>query len=147
MLPFKHILIHQTAMDDIESLKALKALGGRIAELPADEALHPAKRKELRGLIKAAGFALEQPLDTMNRLVFLVGEYDSTCLVQADLSKPFQHSVARVAIHLGLFEYLVEAGPCGVELEDIASKTGADMTLVGKSDDALDRERAEDIPC
>ncbi|KAL8957785.1 MAG: hypothetical protein Q9183_005969 [Haloplaca sp. 2 TL-2023] len=119
-------------MDDVESLKALKALGDRITELPTDDTLRPQIRKELQGLVKEAGFALEQPLDTMNRLVFLVSEDDSACLARADLSKPFQHSVARVAIDLGLFEYLADAGAYGMELEDIASKTRADATLLAR---------------
>ncbi|KAL8869656.1 MAG: hypothetical protein Q9174_004105 [Haloplaca sp. 1 TL-2023] len=117
-------------MDDAESLKALKVLGDRIAELPDDKALQPAIRKELQGLVKEAGFALEQPLNTMNRLVFLVSEDDSRLLLQADLSKPFQHSVARVAIDLKLFKILTEAGACGIELEDIVSKTRAEETLM-----------------
>lgn len=41
-----------------------------------------------------------------------------------------QYKVVRVAIDLGLFEYLIEAGPNGKTEEDIVAKTGVDELLL-----------------
>lgn len=46
--------------------------------------------------------------------------------------KPFLHSVVRVAIDLGLLEYLCETGPGGRTAEDLVAKTQVDEILLRK---------------
>ncbi|KAL8751875.1 MAG: hypothetical protein Q9199_006131 [Rusavskia elegans] len=76
--------------------------------------LQPHVRQQLQSLVKKLSFALESPFETLNRLVVL----------------PFQHAVVRVAIDLGLFGYMVEAGETGRTEDEIKSKTGVDAILL-----------------
>ncbi|KAL8651729.1 MAG: hypothetical protein Q9226_004580 [Calogaya cf. arnoldii] len=76
--------------------------------------LQPHTRQELQGLVKKLSFALESPFETLNRLVVL----------------PFQHAVVRVAIDLGLFEYMAEVGETGRTLDEIKVRTGVDAILL-----------------
>ncbi|KAI4128674.1 MAG: hypothetical protein LQ338_002620 [Usnochroma carphineum] len=100
------------------SENSVKAIVEEIAsiqsDLPSDGSLQPKARKKLQGLAKELGFALESPFETMNRLTFL----------------PLEHTVVRVAINLGLFEYLLEAGPSGKTLDEIKAQTGVDEVLL-----------------
>lgn len=53
----------------------------------------------------------------------------STQLIDSHI-KPLQYKIVRVAIDLGLFEYLIEAGPDGKTVEEIVTKTGVDELLL-----------------
>ncbi|KAL8777972.1 MAG: hypothetical protein Q9213_007624 [Squamulea squamosa] len=101
-------------MDASTSIKPLIERISILGPSDPDGSLQPHTRKELQSLVKKLGFALESPFETLNRLVVL----------------PFQHAVVRVAIDLGLFEYLVEAGESGRTIKDIRTKTGVDATLL-----------------
>ncbi|KAL8971453.1 MAG: hypothetical protein Q9197_003269 [Variospora fuerteventurae] len=60
-------------MDSQPSLKAIiEQVSQAGSDLPAEGALQPEARIHLQNLVKQLGFALETPLDTLNRLVFSV---------------------------------------------------------------------------
>ncbi|KAL8770523.1 MAG: hypothetical protein Q9209_003779 [Squamulea sp. 1 TL-2023] len=101
-------------MDALTSIQPLIERISILSSSNSDGSLQPHTRKELQSLVKKLGFALESPFETLNRLVVL----------------PFQHAVVRVAIGLGIFEYLVEAGESGRTIEDIRNRTGVDATLL-----------------
>ncbi|KAL8729517.1 MAG: hypothetical protein Q9166_004689 [cf. Caloplaca sp. 2 TL-2023] len=97
---------------DIKSL--VDQISSVISQIPSNDRLEPQACKELQGLVKQLSFALETPIDTLNRIVVL----------------PFQHTVVRVAINLNIFEYLLEAGSNGRDTEEIKAKTGVDEVLL-----------------
>ncbi|KAL9598998.1 MAG: hypothetical protein Q9219_004112 [cf. Caloplaca sp. 3 TL-2023] len=92
----------------------IEQIAGVGSDLAVDGPLPPEIRKKLQGLVKELGFASETLWDTMNRLAIL----------------PLQHQIVRVAINLGLSEYLIEAGPGGRTVEEIGAKTGVDQLLL-----------------
>ncbi|KAL8998312.1 MAG: hypothetical protein Q9169_002626 [Polycauliona sp. 2 TL-2023] len=84
-------------------------------ELPAtNDPLQAHTRKELQGLVKQLGFALEFPFETLNRLVVLVscGTDDETIAKK------------------GLFAYMNDAGADGRTVEEIEAHTGVDAILL-----------------
>ncbi|KAL8754937.1 MAG: hypothetical protein Q9184_004952 [Pyrenodesmia sp. 2 TL-2023] len=104
-------------MDSQSSVNALvERIASATSNLSTDGSLPPDTRKELQDTAKELVFALEMPLDTLNRFIFL--------------SKPFQHAVVRVAINLGLLEFMLEAGSKGKTLGEIVTKTGVDEVLL-----------------
>ncbi|KAL8946952.1 MAG: hypothetical protein Q9222_006717 [Ikaeria aurantiellina] len=106
-------------MDSQPSLQSLlERIAVEAAKLPTDGSLQPEARNKLRGLLKQAGFALETPIDTMDRVVVY----------------PFLHTTVRIGINLGLFEYLIEAGQSGIDVEDLAAKTKVDQDFLGMFD-------------
>lgn len=65
-------------MDSQSSVKALiERLSSAGSNMPADGSLQPETRKDLQKTAKELNFALETPLDTFNRLVFLVSTPDA----------------------------------------------------------------------
>lgn len=60
-------------MDSHASVNALlERITSAASTLPADGSLEPETRRELQDIVKELGFALETPLDTLNRFNFLV---------------------------------------------------------------------------
>ncbi|KAL8727533.1 MAG: hypothetical protein Q9181_005681 [Wetmoreana brouardii] len=97
----------------MENTSTLKPLVERMSSLGSslrDGSLSPEIRRELKVLAKEVAFALETPFDTMQRVALM--------------------AVVRVAIEVGLLEYLIEAGSSGRTLEDLVAKTGVDEVLL-----------------
>ncbi|KAL8715416.1 MAG: hypothetical protein Q9220_000750 [cf. Caloplaca sp. 1 TL-2023] len=102
------------AQPSIDFLLERISIVHQASKLSADGSMQLETRDELRGLIKEAGFALETPFDTMNRVVAF----------------PIIYTTVRVGINLGLFEYLIEAGRAGRTIEDLAEKTNVDQDFL-----------------
>ncbi|KAL9600657.1 MAG: hypothetical protein Q9179_003140 [Wetmoreana sp. 5 TL-2023] len=123
----------------MDNTSTVKPLIERISSLGSslhDGSLSPEIRKELKTLAKEVEFALETPFETFIRVALLVRDdiFSVQCSVWWVLSpvkyKPFYQAIVRVAIDIGLFEYLIEAGSSGRTLEDLVAKTGVDEVLL-----------------
>lgn len=90
----------------------------QIRELVADESREdPVAHAKLLSSVHALNLAAETPLETIYR----IGH------------QSWQNAAIRIAIDLGIFDTLVEREPEPVSAEELASRHGADVVLVGMS--------------
>lgn len=139
----------------------VKTLVDQIAQLgqnvPSDRAPSPEVHRELKHVTKQLSFALEEPFETVQRLVSAVGKNGShdgvpSAEVRRELRHvtkqlsfaiedpwetmqrlafpPLHYAIVRIGIDLGLFEYLLDAGPNGKTADELVKKTGVDATFL-----------------
>lgn len=100
-------------MGDISPEQLLAALEA-VAEAPPTD-LNAELRVKLYEASKKAALALEQPTETVVRLL---------------LSYPVERTLFKIALDLGLFSMISQAGQPPVSLASLVQSTGADEVLL-----------------
>ena len=101
---------------DTKSSNSLMPIVEEIQKLAADSSNRdPTTHGKLLSKIHVLNLAVETPLETIYR----IGH------------QSWQNAAIRVALDLGIFDVLTERKPEAVSAQDLASKNGADIVLIG----------------